>query len=226
MSKINDISGRRFGRLIVQKMIGINGNGAIWRCLCDCGKITQNNSGNLIIKKGTRSCGCLRIDTVSQIKRKHGHTCRDDGRRGASSTYMSWSGMKDRCLNPLAPFFNDYGGRGITVCDRWINSFENFLSDLGERPLGLTLERINNDGNYELGNCKWATRKEQANNRRAKRNAHILKHEGISKSVTQWAKDKGLSVSTLFARIRLGWSVERTITEPIRGLIQLSKFQL
>lgn len=141
--------------------------------------------------------------------KKHGHTSR--GWR--SPEYDCWRNMIQRCTNPKSVGFHRYGGRGIVVCDRWL-TFENFLADMGEIPKkGLTLERKNNDGNYEPGNCRWATRKEQSRNISTN---HILTHpDGRSLPVSQWAEIFGCNVSTLFFRIASGWTDEKILTTPI-----------
>ena len=152
-----DITNQRFGRLVALRPERNSREGWHWLCICDCGK--QTIARGVKLRGGdTRSCGCSMYET------KHGHSGRrHNGRRDRSPTYHSWVGMLTRCRNNKQRCYTNYGSRGITVCERW-HSFENFLADMGERPTGLSLDRINNDGNYEPGNCQWATAKEQRAN--------------------------------------------------------------
>lgn len=134
---------------------------------------------------------------------------------GLSGTlqYRIWNSMIQRCTNVQNPAYARYGGRGIAVCERWMQSFEVFYSDMGDRPKGMTLDRVDTDGDYEPGNCRWATAKEQARNTRSNR---MLSFRGESKCLQEWSDAIGIDKSSLRERLDAGWSVERALTEPIR----------
>ncbi len=153
------LNGQRFGRLVVvSKYYGhTSGHGSAWSCQCDCGNITVVRGDVLRKSLGTRSCGCLARETTRALKKTHGME--------KTRTYKSWSSMIERCDNENAPNYHRYGGRGITVCDRW-RKFEDFFSDMGERPPDTTIGRKDNDGNYCLENCSWQTPLEQQRNKR------------------------------------------------------------
>ncbi len=165
---VKDLKNQRFGRLIPIESVGQNKrNGYLWQCQCDCGRKVVVSSGHLL-SGHTKSCGCYSKELTS-LRAKHGHTRTQNGKRIYSKTYYTWSAMLRRCSNKNHEHYSYYGGKGIKVCDHWLgeHGFENFLADMGERPEGLTIERKNNDGNYEPSNCEWADRKTQVRNRRS-----------------------------------------------------------
>ena len=189
MGKFIDITGKKFGRLTVISEAGKDKNGKImWLCQCKCGTQKKARGGDL--QKGAiRSCGCLKKEIAYKRAYKHGMT--------DTPILRIWKGTMQRCNNPNDPSYRNYGARGIKVCERW-DKFENFYADMGNGPKGLTIERIDNDGNYEPSNCKWATRKEQARN---KRNNRIIKYGGRSKCVSAWAEEIGMNYRTLLKRL-------------------------
>jgi hypothetical protein len=183
---------------------------AVARIACPCavcGKVRMVTPSRVANGRGvhcSRACRAIGIST-------HGET-----RSGSTTSpeYMAWASMKTRCLNPAAPNYPAYGGRGITICDRWRDSFEAFLVDMGRRPSALhSIDRIDVDGQYEPSNCRWATTMEQAHNRRTNR---LLTWNGTTQCVSEWARMIGVGDTVLLGRLAAGWSVERTLTEPLR----------
>lgn len=161
MSAFIDLSGQRFGKwtVVTRDLARCRWGQSLWKCTCDCGN-TRSVVAYSLRHGRSVNCGCMRREQVRARATTHGHT--------ASPTYTAWANMIQRCKNARNKRFKDYGGRGIKVCDRW-HGFTVFLADMGEKPPGLTLDRIDNDGNYEPGNCRWATAAEQRANKRARR---------------------------------------------------------
>jgi hypothetical protein len=209
MSKLIDLTGLRFGRLVVARR-GTNSNNGHprWDCVCDCGGRTTATLTNL--KKGrTQSCGCLQRERTGAAAKISSAT----HRMTKTAEHRSWSAMRSRCLNPNATGYERWGGRGITITKRW-DKFENFLADMGPRPSpSHTLDRIDKDGNYEPDNCRWATKLEQANNRR---DNEMIVINGTSVTLRNALRDAGsvISIDQARRRIRKGWPPEAAVSTP------------
>jgi hypothetical protein len=156
-----DLTKQRFGRWFVMSFSHSDDHDNHWNAVCACGTAKTIRAYDLKSGK-SRSCGCQRSQSLRQRFTVHGHNTK----RAPSPTYSSWANMIQRCTNPNHKQFADYGGRGVTICERWRWSFENFLADMGLKPLGLLLDRIDNDGNYTPSNCRWTTRLESNRNKR------------------------------------------------------------
>lgn len=209
MKKPLDITGQRFGRLVAIELAFIKKH-AYWLCRCDCGKATTVSIGKL--RSGsTRSCFCLHRDTARALMFRHGQT--------GSREWRSWIHARERCFNQNTRNYSDYGGRGITVCDRWNNSFSEFFSDVGKCPPKMQLDRINNNGHYSCGkcpqcitnqwpmNCRWATRRIQNNNQRT---TILLTINKTTLPLREWARKTGLTPICLWARVRvLKWPPDK-----------------
>jgi len=199
-----NIVGRRFGKLQIVNFSHIGKHYVkFWDCICDCGA-SKKISGDNLIKGRTKSCGCLNRELKPTFK--HGH----HPRTGASPEYAVWRSMKRRVLNPKCEHFDRYGGRGIKCCDRWLNSFEDFFADMGKRPSLLhSIDRINNDGDYEPNNCRWATKKQQARSRCSSR---YIEYNGETKTLAEWAEGANMDLRALWQRLKRGWSMEKSLT--------------
>ncbi len=196
--------GKQFGRLSVLNFHQSRNGRALWFCRCKCGT-PRIVSGKDLRSGHTLSCGCYH---------------RDKAREGAAynlanhhAEYRTWQGMLNRCRNPNQENFKYYGGRGITVCERW-SSFENFLEDMGTKPSGATLDRRDNSVGYSKENCRWTTRRQQMRNTRTNK---VIKCDGKSLTLSEWAEETGIKANTILCRLdKYGWSAERALTEPIR----------
>ena len=204
MRPVTNLKGLRFGRLVVQQLSGSSdvGKKARWLCKCDCGGSVVVLGYNL--RSGnTQSCGCLMRETSKSRLTTHGMS--------KTSTYQIWLKMHRRCYSKGWGSYAYYGGKGITVCKRWWR-FENFFEDMGRRPEGATLDRIDSRKSYSPSNCRWASWRTQQNNRR---NNHLVSFGGRRLTVAEWSREVGISQPLLLARLtRLGWSVERALTTP------------
>lgn len=196
--------GNRFGRLVVIDSAGKSKHRNLLVLVkCDCGNQKIVIANNL--RYGTtKSCGCLATGLRRLAKLRHGMS--------GTPEHISWSAMKERCLTSSNPGYIDYGGRGITICDRWM-SFEKFYEDMGPRPKGASLGRIDNNGPYDPSNCRWETAEQQANNRRV---SNIINIDGESLTISQWSRKVGIKRVTIAARIRLGWDAYLAISTPTR----------
>lgn len=198
----NDLSGQRFGRLTVIAPAFIRKGGyGYYTCRCVCGTVKTVAACNLRTGS-TVSCGCHR----KSFRRTHGQS--------KTKEYRTWRSMIGRCYNKKDGEYHRYGARGIKVCAAWRHSFPTFLADMGFCPEGYSIERIDNNGDYCATNCRWATVLEQGQN---KRNNRILTHNGITLTLSAWSRKASIRLTTLHSRLRQGWSVERALTEPVRG---------
>lgn len=201
-----NLVGQKFGLWLVKVRVPSVVRGQRrFLCQCECG--TERILASQSLRTGhSKSCGC-------NANVKHGHARNDE----RSRAYMSYQAMKNRCYNPNDPFYADYGGRGIKVCERW-QSFRAFLEDMGEPPPGLTLDRVDNAGNYEKDNCRWATRAQQSSNRRVRKDAALIKHLGVMKPIYLWAQEYRLDSYRLRWRLNAGWSIEKALNTPVRPM--------
>ena len=192
-----DLTGQEFCLWTVLGLAEVRkGYGAFWLCRCQCGT-ERIILGKCLRRGSTKTCGCRPAGLKHGLYRTRSHMC--------------WTNMLQRCTNPVCPTWKNYGARGITVCKRWL-TFENFYADMGNPPTAKhSIDRIDNNGNYEPANCHWATKQEQCNNSRQN---HLLTFQGRTQTLTQWAKETGLGIDRLRSRIRNSWSAERALTQP------------
>lgn len=206
-----DMTGERFGKLVAVAPVKRPGQKTRWECKCDCGEVTFPYRHSLV-QGDSMSCGCAnRGQNLVALNSRHGGANRRTGRQ--PRLYRTWCGMKARCENPKAGMFDNYGGRGIKVCDRW-QDFANFQADMGAGMApGLSIDRIDNNGPYSPENCRWIPFALQARNTRTNRNVTF---QGKTQCVAAWAEELGVSASMIHGRLSKGWSVADALTKPSR----------
>lgn len=189
-----DVTGERYGRLTAIERLNVVGQRSPWRFQCDCGDVVILPLER--VRQGiAKSCGCLRKDVTRARSLTHGHRVN----RKTTRTRKAYEHAKSRCFNPRNKKFPQYGGRGITMCDEWMGDFSNFLRDMGECPLGLSLDRVNVNGHYEPRNCRWATNSQQA---RARTDNVLVNHNGVEVVLKDYARIRGVNYKSLHALVR------------------------
>lgn len=212
MGRYKDLTGQKFGRLTVMEYAERDTQRvSLWKCKCECGKRVVVR-GTSLRYGSTQSCGCLRRERALEACTTHGLS---GGKEQSSRLYRIWRNMKSRCFNSKTPKFKNHGGRGITICSEWLASYVNFhewATNNGYKD-SLVIERIDNNGNYDPGNCKWATYTEQNLN---KRENHRVTFKGETKTLTEWGAELGIKFTTLSSRLTdYGWGVEKTLNTPV-----------
>ena len=213
-----DLIGKKFGRWTVLRFSRTQKGKTIWVCRCECGVEKEVYGGNLL-RGVSQSCGCFRVEVVSKIKRTHGASGYNV--KGRGPLYVTWSNIRRRCLDREDVRFKDYGGRGIAVCARWrdgdggLTGYECFVADMGPKPTKKhSVERKDVNGNYDPGNCVWATQAEQTRN---KRSNHWVDFRGEKMVITDAIRLSGIPEWTVYERLEAGWSEERALTQPVRN---------
>lgn len=211
-----DLIGNKFGRWTVLGFERSDRHGLQWRCKCECGK-EKVVLGTHLRYGNSRSCGCLKSELTADRSTTHGHT----KNRFPSPEYNSYSGMMQRCYYTKHKRYCAYGGRGIRVCKRWRESFENFIADMGVKPSEAhSIERKNNDGHYEPSNCVWATKEEQGSNTRQN---HLIQCGGKCQTLARWSRETGIGETTITRRLKLGWSAEDALGKLVRPMAWLGR---
>lgn len=207
-----NLTNRKFGRLEVISFAGVNKHGqARWLCICQCGS-RKIIGGQKLQMGNTVSCGCWRDEHLQKGRKKLVERQTTHG-KSHTREHGIWRNIIYRCHTSTSPSYPNYGARGISVCKRWRGSFRLFLKDMGRGPTNQhTIDRIDNDGNYEPGNCRWATRKEQANNRS---NSTKISYKGETKTISQWASVYCIPQPLLRRRLSKGWDIDRALTVPL-----------
>lgn len=208
---MRDLTGKVFGRLSALRVSGkTKQNGYKWECKCECGSLIDVASTHLVTGH-TKSCGCLRAEAMSATMKKHG--------RSGGTEHNIWLSMLARCNNPKSHAYARYGGRGIKVCERW-HKFENFFLDMGERPEGCSIDRIDNSRGYEPDNCRWATSRQQGRNTRVNR---MATYNGQTMTLIDLAESKGIPYKLLHGRLAAGWELNKAVETPSRRTTQSAR---
>lgn len=205
-NRAKNMTGQRFGRLVALGPVGKVGKQVLWHCLCDCGTYVSATQG-MLHSRSKQSCGCLHRESAGLRNLTHGMT--------KTPLYGAWRAMVKRCTNPKDKNYTSYGGRGIHVCGEWLHNFEAFYNHVTMLPnygtKGYSLDRIDNNGNYEPGNVRWASSAQQ--NRNTRDNI-VLTFDGKEQCLADWAEETGIQYMTLFYRLKRGWDTERALTTP------------
>lgn len=198
-----DRTGERIGRLTVLRLADESKSDAIrWLCRCDCGNQSVVAPANLQ-NGNTTSCGCLRSEVARARATVHG--------KHNTATYRAWRAMIQRCYDPCSDAYKYYGAKGVSVCERWLCSFSAFALDMGDRPEGMSIDRIDGNGNYEPSNCRWTSHVQQSRNRSSNR---VLTFNGKTQTAVEWAEELGANPFTIYSRLKRGWSHERALSTP------------
>jgi len=204
--RIEDLSGSVFGRLVVREFAYIKNNISYWTCVCSCGTV-KPVCRSALVSGATVSCGCF----SKELAKAHIVSLNTTHGMGNTPEHRSWCSMLCRCFNTKDKSWPRYGGRGITVCEEWLK-FENFYADMGDRPEGMSLDRVDNDGPYCKENCRWSTIDQQNNNRT--NYCRFLMYRGEVRTASQWARAMGICLGTFWNRLKRGWSIEDALETP------------
>jgi len=207
-----NILNNRYNRLTVIGYFGKSKNRYFWKCLCDCGNYAIVDRGNLI-PGHSQSCGCFKKELIKKSSITHGLS--------KTKEYAIWADIKKRCYNKNNSAYKFYGAKGITMCNKWKNSFIPFITDMGKRPSeNHSIDRINTFGNYEPSNCRWTTKDIQSNNTRTNKKITL---NGITKNITQWLKLLNIPCTTYYNRLNRNWSIQDALTKPCKYRMKSSK---
>lgn len=200
--------GTRFLKIVTLESLpsGFRSDRPAYRCKCDCGAIKFIEARHLL-SGGTRSCGCWQAEEASKRAKTHGRT--------RTPEYWVWASMRQRCYDKNTRNYHRYGGRGITVCDRWRHSFNNFYADMGKRPEGYSIDRIDNDRGYSPDNCRWISSKENCRNQERSR---MITWRAKTQCLSAWAEELGIPMKTLHFRLTKGWAVDKALATPVRQI--------